>query len=208
MRRLFRPLLILLALVFLFEAWLWSHLAPVVAWVVAHIPLRAIKARLRALIDRLPPAATLVVFIVPVLLLLPLKFLGLWMLAHGSWLGALGVLAFAKMLSVGVTAFIFDVTQPKLMQMAVVPMALRPRDGRLGLGARIDRSDQAPAQDASFECGGRGVRDAHCDCSHASGGGCRRHDRRQIRWSECRKSGLKNPSAMKPSPTMPRPPAT
>ena len=117
MRRLFRPLLILLALVFLFEAWLWSHLAPVVAWVVAHIPLRAMKARLRALIDRLPPAATLVVFIVPVLLLLPLKFLGLWMLAHGSWLGALGVLAFAKMLSVGVTAFIFDVTQPKLMQM-------------------------------------------------------------------------------------------
>ena len=117
MRRLFRPLLILLALVFLFEAWLWSHLAPVVAWIVAHIPLRAMKARLRALIDRLPPAATLVVFIVPVLLLLPLKFLGLWMLAHGSWLGALGVLAFAKMLSVGVTAFIFDVTQPKLMQM-------------------------------------------------------------------------------------------
>jgi hypothetical protein len=118
MRRLFRPFLILLALVFLFEAWLWSHLAPVVAWIVAHIPLRAIKARVRALIDRLPPAATLVVFIVPVLLLLPLKFLGFWMLAHGSWLGALGVLAFAKMLSVGVTAFIFDVTQPKLMQMA------------------------------------------------------------------------------------------
>ena len=117
MRRLFRPFLILLALVFLFEAWLWSHLAPVVAWIVAHIPLRAIKARVRALIDRLPPAATLVVFIVPVLLLLPLKFLGLWMLTHGSWLGALGVLAFAKMVSVGVTAFIFDVTQPKLMQM-------------------------------------------------------------------------------------------
>lgn len=54
----------------------------------------------------------------PVLLLLPLKFLGLRMLAHGSWLGALGVLAFAKMVSVGVTAFIFDVTQPKLMQLA------------------------------------------------------------------------------------------
>jgi hypothetical protein len=90
MRRLLRPLLILLALVFLFEAWLWSHLAPIVAWIVARIPLRAIKARLTALLDRLPPAATLVVFIVPVLLLLPLKFFGLWMLAHGSWLGALG----------------------------------------------------------------------------------------------------------------------
>jgi hypothetical protein len=84
MRRLLRPLLILLALVFLFEAWLWSHLAPIVAWIVARIPLRAIKVRLTALLDRLPPAATLVVFIVPVLLLLPLKFFGLWMLAHGS----------------------------------------------------------------------------------------------------------------------------
>jgi hypothetical protein len=118
MRRLLRPLLILLALVFLFEAWLWSHLAPIVAWIVAHIPLHAIKARIALWIDRLPPAATLVVFVVPVLLLLPLKFLGLWMLAHGSWLGALGVLAFAKMVSVGVTAFIFDVMQPKLMQLA------------------------------------------------------------------------------------------
>ena len=48
MRCLLRPLLILVALVFLFEAWLWSHLAPIVAWIVAHIPLRAIKARLRA----------------------------------------------------------------------------------------------------------------------------------------------------------------
>jgi hypothetical protein len=38
-------------------------------------------------------------------------------LARGYWLGALGVLVFAKMLSVGVTAFIFDLTQPKLLQM-------------------------------------------------------------------------------------------
>ena len=118
MRRLLRPLLILLALVFLFEAWLWSHLAPIVGWIVAHIPLRAIKVSIASSIYRLPPDATLVVFLVPVLLLLPVKFLGLWMLAHSSWLGALGVLVFAKMVSVGVTAFIFDVTQPKLMQLA------------------------------------------------------------------------------------------
>ncbi len=93
LRPLLRPLLILLALVFLFEAWLWEHLAPVVGWVVARIPLRQIKAWIAAWIERLPPAATLVVFIVPVLLLLPLKFLGLWMLTQGFWLGALGVLA-------------------------------------------------------------------------------------------------------------------
>ncbi len=118
MRRLFRPVLILLALVFLFEAWLWERLAPGVAWIVARIPLHALKLRLAAAIERLPPIATLVVFVVPVLLLLPIKFLGLWMLTRGHWLGALGVLALAKVVSLGVTAFIFDLTRPKLLQLA------------------------------------------------------------------------------------------
>jgi len=116
-RRLTRPLLILLALVFLFEAWLWSHLAPVVAWIVARIPWAAFKAKVAEAIERLPPYPTLLVFLIPVLLLLPLKFLGLWMLANGSWLGALGVLCLAKVASLGVTAFIFDVTRPKLLQL-------------------------------------------------------------------------------------------
>ena len=86
MRRLLRPFLILLALVFLFEAWLWQRLAPIVAWVVARLPLRQLKAALAARIDALPPAATLVVFVVPVLMLIPFKLLGVWMLARGHWL--------------------------------------------------------------------------------------------------------------------------
>ena len=57
-------------------------------------------------------------FVVPVLMLVPLKFVGLWMLARGYWLGALGTLALAKVVSVGVTAFIFDLTRPKLIQLA------------------------------------------------------------------------------------------
>jgi hypothetical protein len=118
MRRLLRPFLILLALVFLFEAWLWQHLAPIVARIVARLPLRLLKATVAAWIEQLPPAATLVVFVVPVVLLLPLKFVGLWMLAHGFWLGALSLLALAKVVSLGVTAFIFDLTRPKLLQLA------------------------------------------------------------------------------------------
>src|SRR5262249_33208349 len=118
MRRLLHPLLVLLALVFLFEAWLWDISAPVVGWIVARIPLRVVKEKIAAGVARLSPAVTLVVFIVPVLLLLPLKFLALWMLAHDHWLGALAGLAFAKLMSVGVTAFIFDLTRPKLLQLA------------------------------------------------------------------------------------------
>jgi len=118
MRRLTRPLWILLALVFLFEAWLWSHLAPIVGWIVARIPWAAFKARVAAAIERLPPYPTLLVFLVPAILLLPLKFAGLWMLARGFWLAAMGVLALAKVVSLGVTAFIFDLMRPKLLELA------------------------------------------------------------------------------------------
>ncbi len=118
MRRLTRPFWILLALVFLFEAWLWSQLAPIVAAIVDRIAWRQLKIRTAAAIAGLPPYPTLLVFLVPVLLLLPLKFLGLWMLAHGSWAGAMATLALAKVVSMGVTAFIFDITKPKLMKLA------------------------------------------------------------------------------------------
>ncbi len=117
LRRLTRPLLVLLALVFLFEAWLWSHLAPIVGWIVDRIGWRELRAKLAAAIERLPPYPTLLVFLVPVLLLLPVKFIGLWLLARGSWLGAMATLALAKVVSMGLTAFIFEVTRPKLLEL-------------------------------------------------------------------------------------------
>jgi hypothetical protein len=117
MRRLTRPFLILVAVVFLIEAWLWSHLQPVVAWVVARIPFRALKARLAAAIEVLPPAATLVVFVVPVAILFPFKLLGLWLLAHQQLISAAAVLVLAKLVGTAITAFVFDVTRPKLLRM-------------------------------------------------------------------------------------------
>src|SRR6185295_12978638 len=117
MRRVLKPLWILLALVFLFEAWLWEHLRPVVGWIVNLIAWKKLQARFAAAIEHLGPYPTLLVFLVPIALLFPLKLLGLWMLAHGSWLGAMAVLATAKVISMGVTAFIFGVTRPKLLQM-------------------------------------------------------------------------------------------
>lgn len=117
MRRLLKPLWVLLALLFLFEAWLWDHLRPVVQWVVDLVPWRRLKERLAAFIESLPPYATLLVFLVPVVMLFPLKLAGLWMLAHGSWFGAMAVLALAKLMSTGVTAFIFALTRPKLLQL-------------------------------------------------------------------------------------------
>jgi hypothetical protein len=61
---------------------------------------------------------TLIVFIVPVIPLFPLKLVGLWLLAHEYWISAILTILFAKFLGVGVAAFIFDVTRPKLLEMA------------------------------------------------------------------------------------------
>ncbi len=117
MRRLLQPFWVLLAIIFLIEAWLWDHLEPIVAKVVAAIPLRAFKQWLAERVDTLSPAMTLIVFIVPVLPLFPLKLIGLWLLTHEHWMSAVFTIVFAKFLGVGVTAFIFDVTRPKLLEM-------------------------------------------------------------------------------------------
>ena len=118
MRRLLRPLWILLALIFLLEAWLWDRVEPIVARVVALIPLPAFKRWLAAQVDHLSPGATLIVFAVPLVALFPLNLVEAWLLAHKYFVSATGLLVFQKILGVGVIAFIFDVTRDKLLQMA------------------------------------------------------------------------------------------
>ena len=118
MRRfLSRLILVPLALFFLFEAWLWDRLSPVVGALVALIPLTKIKEWIRAAVAELSPGITLAIFVVPAILLFPLKLLGLWLLGHGQWILAAVTLVFAKLVGVGVTAFLFDATRPKLLQM-------------------------------------------------------------------------------------------
>jgi hypothetical protein len=118
MRRLLKPFWVVLAVIFLIEAWLWDHLEPIVERIVAWIPLRAFKQWLSERIQTLSPAMTLVVFAVPPVLLFPLKLVGLWLLAHEYWASAVPVIVLGKLVGVGVTAFIFDVTRPKLLTMS------------------------------------------------------------------------------------------
>jgi hypothetical protein len=117
LRRLLQPIWVLLAVIFLIEAWLWDHLEPIVAWVVAKLPLQAFKTWLADRVDTLSPAMTLIVFAVPVIPLFPLKLVGLYLLTHEYWLSAVFTILFAKLVGVGITAFVFDVTRPKLLEM-------------------------------------------------------------------------------------------
>jgi hypothetical protein len=117
-RSLLRPLWVLLAVLFLIEAWLWDHLQPLVARLVALIPLDGLKRAIARLVAGLPPWAVLFVFAIPLIAMLPLKFLEVYLLAKRNWLGAALVIVFVKLVGLGITAFIFELTRDKLMQMA------------------------------------------------------------------------------------------
>jgi hypothetical protein len=117
-RNALRPLWVILALLLLVEAWLWDHLEPIVARLVNLVPWRRLKIAVARWIEDLPPYAALVVFVVPFIVVLPAKFLGLYFIATGNWFGTVATLSLAKLVGLGVTAFVFDATRHKLLQIS------------------------------------------------------------------------------------------
>ena len=114
-RRLMRPVWVVLAAVFLVEAWLWDKLSAFGFWLRGILPFEALKQWLANSIDRLPAWAALALFIIPVIVVQPLKLAALWLMLHGHIL--LGVLGFVlvKIVGFGAVAFLFDMTRDKLM---------------------------------------------------------------------------------------------
>lgn len=115
--RLYRLLWTAVAAVFLVEAWLWDVLGGAIAALVAALPLAPVRRAMRRLIDALPAAFALTLFVVPVLAILPFKLLGIALLAKGRLILGAGVFLLAKTAGLGVTAFIFDVCHERLMTM-------------------------------------------------------------------------------------------
>jgi hypothetical protein len=109
-----RIALAVLALVLLFEEWGWEPLAALVAR-LAKLPFFAwLERRIRAL----PPYAALGTFLVPALMLVPVKIAALFLIAHGhGWMG-LAVLVAAKVAGTAVLARLFALTPPTLMRLA------------------------------------------------------------------------------------------
>lgn len=111
LRRVFEALL---ALLLLFEEWGWEPLKRAMAWVMRWPGL----AWIERVIARLPPWGALAAFLVPTLLLLPVKLAALWLIGHGqAALGLLLVVA-AKLAGTALVARLFHITQPALMRLA------------------------------------------------------------------------------------------
>jgi hypothetical protein len=112
-----RPLLrgalqFLLALIIVFEEWGWEPLAELLGRLARWRPW----AQLEYAIARLPPYAALFVFVLPTTLLLPLKFLALFLVANGRIVLAGLLFMAAKVVATALVARLFMLTQPALMQ--------------------------------------------------------------------------------------------
>lgn len=117
LQKIARPFWFLFAALFLFEAWLWDVLGHALARLAALIPFDALKLALARLVERLPASLVLLVFLIPLGVIEPFKFLGLWLIGHHHIL--FGILAFvaAKVAGLGVMAFLFEMTRAKLLSM-------------------------------------------------------------------------------------------
>ncbi|OON61067.1 hypothetical protein B0920_19255 [Massilia sp. KIM] len=105
------PLVHLAALVLLAEAWTWEVGARWAAALAAWPPLR----RLEEHVSRLPAWAALTAFLLPGLLLLPVKLLALLAIGHGhAGAGIAGFVA-AKLGGAAVVARIYLLTRPTLL---------------------------------------------------------------------------------------------
>ena len=115
MKALRRILLTLLAAIFLLETWIWDAFAAGWRRIGEWIPFADIKAAVARFVSALPPYAALVLFAIPGILVLPFKLAGLWLIAHGHIIAGGAVFFAAKVASVGVAAFLFELTRDKLM---------------------------------------------------------------------------------------------
>jgi hypothetical protein len=100
------------AVVILFEEWLWE---PLKRLMMAFSRLPVIR-QLAALIARLPPFAALVLYLVPVVVLLPFKIAGLWLIGQGHSIAGLTTFLGAKIVGTALLAWLFSLTKPALMQ--------------------------------------------------------------------------------------------
>jgi len=107
----FAPLVYLAAMVLLVEEWCWDTGMRLARALARWPALAAVEARVRTL----PPYAALCAFVLPGLLLLPVKLLALLAIAHGHALSGIAAIVLAKVGGAAVVARIYVLTVPTLL---------------------------------------------------------------------------------------------
>ncbi len=105
------PLMVLAALVILFEDFVWARVTVLVA-VIARLRL---VARIEAWVATRGRHATLALFAVPIACLIPFKIFALWLIASGHIVTGILVIVAAKVTGTAISARLFVIARPKLM---------------------------------------------------------------------------------------------
>lgn len=113
LRRLAVPLEWLLALVILFEEWGWEPLQRFMAQLAQWPAVAWVERRIAAL----PPAAALLVFALPSVVLLPVNLAALWLIGQGRTFSGPLLLGIAKLAATTLVARVFVLTRPALMRL-------------------------------------------------------------------------------------------
>jgi hypothetical protein len=74
--------------------------------------------KLESFVAARSPVTCLTLFLIPVLLMLPFKFVGLWLIAHGHTLEGIFMFISAKMIGTFLAARLLAITKSKLMTIA------------------------------------------------------------------------------------------
>ena len=106
------PFVFFAAVIIILEDWLWDDLARLAAFIGQLPILRSIES----LIAALPPYLALLVFAVPSLLLIPVKLIAFYFIAHGQETLGFATVMGAKFVGTALVARLFTLTRPKLMR--------------------------------------------------------------------------------------------
>lgn len=113
MKPLLRFVVFLLAILLVFEEWLWDSLKSQFKKLGALRFFRWVEGRLRSL----GPLGSLAVLAFPALILFPFKLAALWALSHGHTLLGVTVLVIAKLVGTGVAAYLFDIVRDRAREL-------------------------------------------------------------------------------------------
>jgi hypothetical protein len=107
--------MLVLATLFLIEAWVWDAFVAAARWLVSLIPWANLKARIIAWIDQLPIFVVCAIYIIPLLIVEPLKAVCVFVMATGHFV--FGIIAFIllQFITVGVVGVIFELTRQRLL---------------------------------------------------------------------------------------------
>lgn len=112
--RLLSPLVVAGALLLLLEEWCWDIGLALVRRVAAWPPFQAIDARIAAL----SPYPALCLFVLPALMVLPVKLLALFAMARGYPVAGVAVFIIAKIGGAALVARVYYLTRPALLTLA------------------------------------------------------------------------------------------